>query len=92
MVRKEAERIACDWSLVSKWTSFFLAEEPYTPIEQDPFVDGVVEVKEAPGDDLLEPRGSLQLTGSGTPIVLLGGLQQLSIAQSELSPGKRFFI
>ncbi|GAB1314530.1 hypothetical protein MFIFM68171_04740 [Madurella fahalii] len=30
-VRKEAEEIATKWSLLSKWTSFFLAEEPYSP-------------------------------------------------------------
>jgi len=60
MVRKEAEKIACKWSLVSKWTSFFLAEEPYLTMGEDPFMDGIVEVEALPGEDLLEPRGSIQ--------------------------------
>ncbi|KAK4247067.1 von Willebrand factor type A domain-containing protein, partial [Corynascus novoguineensis] len=60
MVRKEAEKIACKWSLVSKWTSFFLAEEPYRPTGGDPFMDGIVEVEASPGEDLLEPRGNIQ--------------------------------
>ena len=58
MVRQEAEAIACKWSLVSKWSSFFLVEEPYEPKERDPFMDGVIEVSESIGDDLLQPRGS----------------------------------
>ncbi|KAK4040828.1 von Willebrand factor type A domain-containing protein [Parachaetomium inaequale] len=58
MVRKEAEGLACKWSLVSKWTSFFLAEEPYTPTGEDAFMDGVVEIKVSPADDLLQPRGT----------------------------------
>jgi hypothetical protein len=60
MVRKEAEGLACKWSLVSKWTSFFLAEEPYTPTGEDAFMDGVVEIKVSPADDLLQPRGTVQ--------------------------------
>lgn len=60
LVRKEAEGIACKWSLVSKWTSFFLAEEPYTPTGDDIFMDGVVEIKVSPGDDLLQPHGVVQ--------------------------------
>ena len=60
MVRKEAEEIACKWSLVSKWTSFFLAEEPYSPTGNDAAMDGIIEVKDAPGDDLLQPRGPIQ--------------------------------
>ncbi|KAK3297357.1 von Willebrand factor type A domain-containing protein [Chaetomium fimeti] len=60
MVRKEAEEIACQWSLVSKWTSFFLAEECYTPTGNDAFMDGVMEVKVSPGDDLLLPHPVVQ--------------------------------
>ena len=59
-VRKAAEQIACKWSLVSKWTSFFLAEEAYAPDcerNRNSFLDGVIEVCDAPGDDLLRPRG-----------------------------------
>jgi hypothetical protein len=59
-VRKAAEEIACKWSLVSKWTSFFLVEEPYVPAADDPFTDGVIEVRETPGDDLLRPRGNAE--------------------------------
>jgi hypothetical protein len=79
-VRKEAEEIACKWSLVSKWTSFFLAEEPYTPAEKDPFMDGVVEVKDAPGDDLLQPRLNTQRIG------VLESVESIATpSQSELS-------
>lgn len=60
MVRKEAEKIAYKWSLVSKWTSFFLAEESYRPTGGDPFMEGIVEVEASPGEDLLEPRGNVQ--------------------------------
>ncbi|KAK1760372.1 von Willebrand factor type A domain-containing protein, partial [Echria macrotheca] len=59
-VRQEAEAIACKWSLVSKWTSFFLVEETYVPSGEDHFMDtmdGVVQVKHAAGGDLLRPRG-----------------------------------
>jgi hypothetical protein len=80
MVRKEAEEIACKWSLVSKWTSFFLAEEPYTAAEKDPFMDGVVEVSDAPGDDLLEPRLDTQRIG-----ILESAESNLTPSQSELS-------
>ncbi|KAK4173174.1 von Willebrand factor type A domain-containing protein [Triangularia setosa] len=59
-VRKEAERIACKWSLVSKWTSFFLKEEPYHPEAVDAwFAEGVVKVEDEPGDDLLQSRGPI---------------------------------
>lgn len=61
MVRKEAEEIACKWSLVSKWTSFFLAEEPDSPTGQGTPIDGVVHIDIAPGDDLLQPRGAITL-------------------------------
>lgn len=60
MVRNEAEEIACKWSLVSKWTSFFLAEEPYSPTGDDAAIEGVIEVKDTPRDDLLQPRGTIQ--------------------------------
>ncbi|KAK0652451.1 von Willebrand factor type A domain-containing protein [Cercophora newfieldiana] len=61
LVRKEAEAIACRWSLVSKWTSFFLAEEPFEPKGNDPFMDNVIDVIESPGDDLLQTRGDAKL-------------------------------
>ncbi|KAK4096716.1 hypothetical protein N658DRAFT_333945 [Parathielavia hyrcaniae] len=64
LVRKEAEEIACKWSLVSKWTSFFFTEELLTLTEKDPFMEGVVEVTEAPGEDLLRPRSETQLMGN----------------------------
>jgi hypothetical protein len=80
MVRKEAEEIACKWSLVSKWTSFFLTEEPYTAAEKDPFMDGVVEVSDAPGDDLLEPRLDTQRIG-----ILESAERNFTPSQSELS-------
>ncbi|KAH6626529.1 von Willebrand factor type A domain-containing protein [Chaetomium sp. MPI-SDFR-AT-0129] len=64
LVRREAEKIACKWSLVSKWTSFFLAEEPCPPpavpfpmSEKDLLANGIIEVKPGPGEDLLQPRG-----------------------------------
>lgn len=58
LVRAEAEAIACRWSLVSKWTSFLLIEEPYQPRGDDPFMDiGIIDVRDTPGDDLLRPRG-----------------------------------
>ncbi|KAH6641082.1 von Willebrand factor type A domain-containing protein [Chaetomium tenue] len=60
MVRKEAEAIACKWSLVSKWTSFFLAEEPGAPTGDDDFMGGVVEIQVSPGDDLLQPHGAVK--------------------------------
>ncbi|KAK4099568.1 hypothetical protein N658DRAFT_498274 [Parathielavia hyrcaniae] len=64
LVREEAEEIACKWALVSKWTSLFLTEELLTFTEKDPFMEGVVEVTEAPGDDLLEPRQDSLMIGS----------------------------
>lgn len=78
-VRKEAEKIASNWSLVSKWTSFFLTEEPYVPTRDDGFVEGVVQVKESPGDDLLQPHdGSRPGTSAEAPLALIGRLQSLS--------------
>ena len=62
MVRKEAEEIACKWSLVSKWASFFLAEESYSPTGKDEFMDGVTEVKVNPAEDLFQPRGATRQT------------------------------
>ncbi|AEO62971.1 uncharacterized protein THITE_2015007, partial [Thermothielavioides terrestris NRRL 8126] len=56
-VRKEAEKIASKWGLLSKWTSFLLVEEQRTTTEEDQPTDGIIEVKNAPGDDLLQPRG-----------------------------------
>lgn len=63
-VKREAEEIACKWGLVSKWTSFFLKEEPFQPkagSDVDLFLDGAV-IKAtlghgAMGEDLLQPRG-----------------------------------
>ncbi|GAB1317038.1 hypothetical protein MFIFM68171_07248 [Madurella fahalii] len=63
-VRQEAEAIACKWSLVSKWTSFFLVEEPYVSSGDDPFIDamdGIIQVNDAAGDGLLRPRGQTKL-------------------------------
>ncbi|KAH6850635.1 von Willebrand factor type A domain-containing protein [Chaetomium sp. MPI-CAGE-AT-0009] len=60
MVRKEAEKMACKWSLVSKWTSFFLAEERYTPTGNDASMEDVLEIRPSPGDDLLQPRKTVQ--------------------------------
>ncbi|KAL2137520.1 hypothetical protein VTI28DRAFT_9224 [Corynascus sepedonium] len=66
-VRKEAEEIACKWSLVSKWTSFFLAEEPYKPTGEDAFMDAAVDVNAVPGENLLEPRGKVQHVATVEP-------------------------
>ncbi|KAK4197682.1 hypothetical protein QBC40DRAFT_333038 [Triangularia verruculosa] len=52
-VRKEAERIACKWSLVSKWTSFFLKEELSHAQS-----DGTSRTEGGAGDDLLQTQGS----------------------------------
>ncbi|KAK5654915.1 hypothetical protein OQA88_6671 [Cercophora sp. LCS_1] len=60
-VRREAEAIACKWSLVSKWTSFVLVEEPYQPKGDDPFMDSIFEMNDMGGDNLLQPRGDLKL-------------------------------
>ncbi|CAM1510178.1 Fc.00g005130.m01.CDS01 [Cosmosporella sp. VM-42] len=54
-VREQAEKIACKWSIVSKWTSFFLAEERYESRELDSFMDKIVEVNDFVGDGLLRP-------------------------------------
>jgi hypothetical protein len=59
MVRKEAEEIACKWSIVSKWTNFFLTEEPDSPTGQGTLIDGVARIDIAPGDYLLQPRGTI---------------------------------
>ncbi|KAK4142501.1 von Willebrand factor type A domain-containing protein [Dichotomopilus funicola] len=80
LVRREAEKIACKWSLVSKWTSFFLAEEPCPPpavpfpmSEKDLLANGIIEVKPGPGEDLLQPRGpepARQHSRGGTCVVV----------------------
>lgn len=46
----------------SKWTSFFLAEESYSPTGKDEFMDGVTEVKVNPAEDLFQPRGATRQT------------------------------
>lgn len=73
-VKREAEDIACKWGLVSKWTSFFLKEEPFEPKEGsdvDLFLDGaVIKVtlgQGAMGEDLLQTRGTA--TASEAPAV-----------------------
>lgn len=60
IIRSEGESLGCKWALVSKWTSFYAADEPYEPDghEQDPFMDvadGLVQRVE--GMDLLRRRG-----------------------------------
>jgi hypothetical protein len=76
MVRKEAEKIACTWSLVSKWTSFFLSEDPSTVTDDS--IDGVIRVDNGPGDDLLRPLMTLQQeTNLTEPVGMVGELQSL---------------
>ncbi|KAL2166651.1 hypothetical protein VTG60DRAFT_2347 [Thermothelomyces hinnuleus] len=69
MARREAKEIACRWSLVSKWTSFFLAEEeegeeeePCAPtVGENGFVGRMLDrAKPSPGENLLESRGNVQ--------------------------------
>jgi len=57
-IRLRAEEIACKWSLVSKWTSFFLVEEPSVAEEGDAIMEGVTNVKQS-SEDLLQTRGNL---------------------------------
>ncbi|KAL2264050.1 hypothetical protein VTK26DRAFT_2836 [Humicola hyalothermophila] len=83
-VRKEAEKIACKWSLVSKWTSFFLAEEASPPKEENPVLESVTKVKNPPGQDLLQPR--VPVIGHG--IVTSSGTEELSsVIRSNARPG-----
>ncbi|KAK0739340.1 von Willebrand factor type A domain-containing protein [Apiosordaria backusii] len=100
-VRKEAERIACKWSLVSKWTSFFLKEEPYHADPGDTWcAEDVVEVTDEPGDNLLESRGPVAHvamiedmnvpTGVASDSVLIGQLVQTSETRNRL-PGLAAF-
>ena len=51
-----AERIACKWSLVSKWTSFLLTEEQ-SPTQGGDLMGGIVTMRDASGEGLLRPRG-----------------------------------
>ncbi|KAK2880199.1 hypothetical protein FQN49_000473 [Arthroderma sp. PD_2] len=75
--RKEGERLGCQWSLVSKWTSFVAIETaPSSPLEQPSSSSTVVpSIKQVDGDDLglLRPRGRMRevlqkLSGSIPPI------------------------
>ncbi|KAK4225465.1 von Willebrand factor type A domain-containing protein [Podospora fimiseda] len=55
-VRKEAENIACKWSLASKWTSFLVEEE-----EKDRLAEDTKEAVEAVAQldsELLRPKGA----------------------------------
>ncbi|CAP73264.1 uncharacterized protein PODANS_2_6630 [Podospora anserina S mat+] len=77
-VRKEAEKIGCKWSLVSKWTSFFLKEE-LCPAEPDDIwcAEGGAEAIDEPGDDLLQSHGPIAgvtMVDSGKTSVPASGL------------------
>ena len=61
-----AERIACKWSLVSKWTSFLLTEEQ-SPTQGGGLMGGIITVRDAAGEDLLRSRGVMYLTESPVP-------------------------
>ncbi|KAK0636136.1 hypothetical protein B0T17DRAFT_595684 [Bombardia bombarda] len=84
IIRKEAENIACKWSLLSKWTSLFLVEEPYKPVGDATFVDGSGGLRGSPGVDLLTPRGIARITVPADNSHILKDYQQQQQQQQKL--------
>lgn len=93
VAKREAEEIACKWGLVSKWTSFFLKEEPFEPKEGsdvDLFLDGAV-IKAtlgqgAMGDDLLQIRGPTTAPEAPAVEEATRGVEQAVEEQAEALP------